>query len=165
MTRDELRAASCELRAHLREVLDAEAITKLVTKYRIQQRERNLDVFKLIVALILAGGTHAGGRQYDVLRTYVDNGAPRIVRGTFYAWFTEPLLELLANLLDRAIAIGLGSRHGARQETPHPPASRSPPEDLRLVVPIRRSHSGGAGNRTRQGGLRQTCTTGRGFEP
>ena len=95
-----------ELRAHLREVLDAEAIATLAAKYRIQQRERKLDVFEFVVALILAGGTHEGGRQYDVLRTYVANGAPRIVRGTFYAWFTEPLLELLANLLDRAIAVG-----------------------------------------------------------
>ena len=38
--------------------------------------------------------------------TYVDNGAPRVVRGTFYAWFTEPLLKLLTELLQRAIAIG-----------------------------------------------------------
>ena len=124
MTRDELRAASCELRAHLREVLDAEAITKLVTKYRIQQRERNLDVFKLIVALILAGGTHAGGRQYDVLRTYVDNGAPRIVRGTFYAWFTEPLLELLAKLLDGALAIGQRQANHARLSWGSPSLAR-----------------------------------------
>lgn len=95
-----------ELRAHLREVLDAEAIATLAMKYRIQQRERKLDVFEFVVALILAGGTHEGGRQYDVLRTYVENGAPRVVRGTFYAWFTEPLFELLGKLLERAIAAG-----------------------------------------------------------
>ena len=95
-----------ELREHLREVLDADAIRALVAKYGIQERERKLDVFEFVVALILAGGTHEGGRQYDVLRTYVDNGAPRVVRGTFYAWFTEPLLKLLTELLQRAIAIG-----------------------------------------------------------
>jgi putative transposase len=95
-----------ELREHLREVLDAEAISVLVAKYGIQERERKLDVFEFVVALILTGGTHEGGRQYDVLRTYVDNGAPRVVRGTFYAWFTEPLLKLLTDLLDQAIAIG-----------------------------------------------------------
>jgi hypothetical protein len=77
-----------------------------VAKYGIQERERKLDVFEFVVALILGGGTHEGGRQYDVLRTYVDNGAPRVVRGTFYAWFTEPRLKLLTDLLDRAIAIG-----------------------------------------------------------
>lgn len=95
-----------ELREHLREVLDADAIGALIAKYGIQERERKLDVFEFVVALIMAGGTHEGGRQYDVLRTYVDNGAPRVVRGTFYAWFTEPLLELLTELLQRAIAIG-----------------------------------------------------------
>lgn len=95
-----------ELREHLREVLDADAIGALIAKYGIQERERKLDVFEFVVALIMAGGTHEGGRQYDVLRTYVDNGAPRVVRGTFYAWFTEPLLKLLTALLQRAIAIG-----------------------------------------------------------
>src|SRR5690606_15518273 len=95
-----------ELREHLREVLDADAIGALIAKYGIQERERKLDVFEFVVALIMAGGTHEGGRQYDVLRTYVDNGAPRVVRGTFYAWFTEPLLKLLTELLQRAIAIG-----------------------------------------------------------
>jgi hypothetical protein len=95
-----------ELREHLREVLDADAIGALVAKYGIQERERKLDVFEFVVALILAGGTHEGGRQYDVLRTYVDNGAPRVVRGTFYAWFTEPLVQLLTDLLEKAIALG-----------------------------------------------------------
>lgn len=95
-----------ELRGHLREILDAEAIGSLAKRYGIQERERKLDVFEFVVALILAGGTHEGGRQYDVLRTYVDNGAPRVVRGTFYSWFTEPLLQLLTELLDKAIAIG-----------------------------------------------------------
>ena len=67
-------------------------------------------MFELVVALILAGGTHEGGRQYDVLRTYIDNGAPRVVRGTFYSWFTEPLLHLLVELLDKAIAVGQRQR-------------------------------------------------------
>ena len=77
------------LRAHLLEALSADAVRALADKYGIQERERKLDVFEFVVALIMAGGTHEGGRQYDVLRTYVENGAPRVVRGTFYAWFTE----------------------------------------------------------------------------
>lgn len=95
-----------ELREHLREVLDEGEINALVTRYGIQERERKLNVFEFVVALIVAGGTHEGGRQYDVLRTYIDNGAPPVVRGTFYAWFTEPLRALLVDLLGRAIAIG-----------------------------------------------------------
>ncbi|HEY2848381.1 MAG TPA: IS4 family transposase [Gemmatimonadaceae bacterium] len=95
-----------ELREHLGETLDSIAIGALAEKYGIQERERKLNVLELVVALILAGGTHEGGRQYDVLRTYVANGAAAVVRGTFYAWFTEPLVKLLAELLDRAIAVG-----------------------------------------------------------
>jgi hypothetical protein len=94
------------LREHLRETLNAEAILGLVAQYGVRERERKLNVFELVVALILAGGTHEGGRQYDVLRTYLENGAPRVRRGTFYGWFTEPLLKLLTELLDGAIAVG-----------------------------------------------------------
>lgn len=95
-----------ELRAHLVETLDATAIGALAEKYGVQERERKLNLFEFVVALILAGGTHEGGRQYDVLRTYLASGAAPVVRGTFYAWFTEPLLKLLTELLDRAIAVG-----------------------------------------------------------
>ena len=92
------------LREHLRETLNVDAIRDLVDKYGVQERERKLNVFEFLVALILAGGTHEGGRQYDILRTYLQNGAPKIRCGTFYSWFTEPLLRLLTELLDRAIA-------------------------------------------------------------
>jgi len=95
-----------ELREHLTQTLDATAIDALAEKYGVQERERKLNVFEFVVALILAGGTHEGGRQYDVLRTYLANGAAPVARGTFYAWFTEPLLKLLTELLDRAIAAG-----------------------------------------------------------
>jgi putative transposase len=94
------------LRAHLRETLSIDAIRALADKYGAQERERKLDVFEFVVALILAGGTHEGGRQYDILRTYIENGAESVRRGTFYGWFTAPLLELLTELLDRAITIG-----------------------------------------------------------
>ena len=94
------------LREHLRETLSVEAIRGLADKYGVQERERKFDVFEFVVALILAGGTHEGGRQYDILRTYLENGAPKVRRGTFYGWFTSPLLLLLTELLDRAIAVG-----------------------------------------------------------
>jgi hypothetical protein len=95
-----------ELRGHLRATLDAKKIRELAEKYGAQVRERKLMLVELVVALILCGGTHEGGRQYDVLRTYVENGAPHVTRGTFYSWFTEPLLQLLTELLERAIALG-----------------------------------------------------------
>ena len=94
------------LRQHLRDTLNADAIRQIADKYGVQERERKLDVFEFVVALILAGGTHEGGRQYDVLRTYLENGAPKVRRGTFYGWFTKPLLQLLTELLEHAVAVG-----------------------------------------------------------
>jgi hypothetical protein len=55
---------------------------------------------------VCSSDLHEGGRQYDILRTYIENGAESVRRGTFYGWFTAPLLELLTELLKRAIAIG-----------------------------------------------------------
>lgn len=95
-----------ELKEHLQAVLPLEKLAELAKEYRFVQRERELDVVQFIIALILSGGTHEAGRQFDVLRRYAESGAPRVVRGAFYAWFTDPLEKLLAHLLERAIAVG-----------------------------------------------------------
>ena len=95
-----------ELRRHLHSVIPLGALTELAKKYGLVQRERELDIVQLVIALVLSGGTHEGGRQFDGLRRYVESGAPRVVRGAFYAWFAAPLEALLADLLARAIAVG-----------------------------------------------------------
>ena len=86
-------------------VLPLEMIEQLAKDYNVVERERQLDVAQLIVALVLCGGTHEGGRQFDVLRQYIENGAPKVVRGGIYAWFTRPL-DAPMDLLERAIAVG-----------------------------------------------------------
>ena len=101
-----------ELRELFVAVLGGGGLDALVEKYGVQQRERKRDVYEFIVALILAGGTHDGGRQYDILRTYLANGGPKVARGTFYSWFTEPLRALLVECLEHAI------RFGAREPSP-----------------------------------------------
>jgi len=95
-----------ELRKHLRAVMPLEAVRALAKEYGVVERQRELDIVQLVVALVLSGGTHEGGRQYDVFRRYLESGAPRVVRGAFYAWFTEPLEKLLTELLERAIRAG-----------------------------------------------------------
>ena len=94
------------LKEHITKVLDLVGIEALAREYRVVQRERQLDIVSLVIALILSGGTHEGGRQYDVLRTYIENGAPSIVRGVFYSWFHAPLERLMSELLRRAIEVG-----------------------------------------------------------
>jgi putative transposase len=95
-----------ELKLHMQTVFPLELLRQLAKEYRVVQRERELDIVQLIIALVLCGGTHEGGRQFDVLRRYVEGGAPRVVRGAFYAWFAAPLEAMLADLLERAIAVG-----------------------------------------------------------
>jgi len=94
------------LKHHLQAVLPLEKLDALAKEYRVVQRVRELDLVQLITALVLSGGTHEAGRQFDVLRRYVESGAPRVVRGAFYAWFTAPLERLLGHLLERAIVVG-----------------------------------------------------------
>ena len=95
-----------ELRELFRATLDPSMLGELVEQYGVQQRDRKLNVIELLIALILTGGTHEGGRQYDVLRTYLQNTSTKVKRSAFYGWFTEPLERVLAVLLARAIDAG-----------------------------------------------------------
>ena len=85
-------------------VFGRELMLGLAREYKLVQRERSLDVVRLVLALVLTGGTEECGRQYAVLSNYLDSGAPHVVRGGFYAWFNEPLERLLTELLRRAQA-------------------------------------------------------------
>jgi putative transposase len=95
-----------QLRKHLQAVIPLETIRSLAKEYGVVERQRELDIVQLVVALVLAGGTHEGGRQYDALRRYLESDARPVVRGAFYAWFTAPLERLLTDLLDRAMVVG-----------------------------------------------------------
>lgn len=95
-----------QLRDMMTRVFNADDVEALARHYGVVERRRQLDVVMLVASLVLAGGTHEGGRQYDALRIYVENGAPKVVRGAFYAWFTEPLERLLIELLRRAVEVG-----------------------------------------------------------
>jgi putative transposase len=88
-------------------VFERERMLELARDYKLVQRERSLDVVRLVLGLVMTGGTEECGRQYAVLRNYLDSGAPRVVRGGFYAWFNEPLEQLLTELLSRALAEAL----------------------------------------------------------
>lgn len=95
-----------ELKRHMQTVLPLDALERLAREFGVIERDRRLDVVQLVIALVLNGGTHEGGRQFDVLRRYLESGAPRVVRGAFYSWFTAPLESLLRELLGRAITVG-----------------------------------------------------------
>lgn len=99
-----------ELRQHFLDILPAQLLIQLAQRYGLVERQRQLDVVQLVLALVLCGGTHEGGRQYDVLRRYLEGDAPTVVRGAFYAWFDHPLENLMTELLKRAMALGQKQR-------------------------------------------------------
>ena len=99
-----------DLRQVLGQVFRPGRINDLAREYGVLERERALDVLGFVLSLILAGGTHDGGRQYDVMRTYVENGAKKVARSAFYAWFNDPIERLLTKLLEEAMLVAMQSK-------------------------------------------------------
>lgn len=115
-----------ELETMLHMVLPEEEIRSLADAVCLQQRHRKMDVVALVRALVLTGGTPGGGRQADALRAYLEQGAPNVVRGAFYAWFNEKLTMLLTQLAARACAY-------ARQMPVHLPGPLAGRRDWRVI--------------------------------
>ena len=93
-----------DLREVFETVLPEEALHAAVAAAGLQERQRKLDAQRLLRAMVIAAATGYGGRQADVMRLYFELGAPRVVRGGFYAWFGRPLEAVMEDIRDRALA-------------------------------------------------------------
>ena len=91
------------LRKAVRDHLPRKAVEAWVDELGVQKRSRRRDLYALIVALVMTAGSDDSGRQADVLETYNDEAKKKVVRGSFYAWFTDLLALLLRRLLDDAM--------------------------------------------------------------
>lgn len=87
------------LRNAVRSHLPRETVLAHAEEAGVQKRTRKLDLYYLVVALVMAGGSDDSGRQADVYEAYLDEVDQKVVRGSFYAWFTDLLAELLRRLL------------------------------------------------------------------
>jgi hypothetical protein len=67
------------------------------------QRERKLDVVRLLRAMVIAAATGYGGRQADAMRLYLHNTKERLSRGAFYRWFGPALEKVMAHVRERAL--------------------------------------------------------------
>jgi putative transposase len=94
------------LKQLMTDVLKVEDLLGFATSYGVVEREGQLDVVGFLLSLVLNGGTHDGGRQVDVLRTYLEQGYQRVNRSSFYERFTDSVRRLLEELLRRAIRAG-----------------------------------------------------------
>lgn len=82
----------------------AEHIEAVAREHKVQQRVRKLDVSALVVSLVMTAGSDDSGRQADVYAAYKRESGKDLVRGSFYAWFTEALAAMLKALAEQALA-------------------------------------------------------------
>lgn len=94
------------LKQLMMDVLKVDDLLAFAKSYGVVEREGQLDVVGFLLSLVLNGGTHEGGRQTDVLRTYLERGYKRVERSSFYERFTDSVRRLLEDLLARAIEAG-----------------------------------------------------------
>jgi hypothetical protein len=93
-----------ELKEIMETVLPESVLQRAVEAAGFEQRERKRDALKFLRAMLAAASSPAGGRQADIMRTYFENGAPRVARGSFYDWFGPPLEEVMKELSRTALA-------------------------------------------------------------
>lgn len=85
-------------------VLPESVLRRAVDAAGFEQRERKRDALKFLRAMLASASSPAGGRQADIMRTYFENGAPRVARGSFYDWFGPALEEVMKELSKTALA-------------------------------------------------------------
>jgi hypothetical protein len=87
-------------------VLPGSVLKKAVEAAKFEQRARKRDALTLLRAMIMSAASPSGGRQADIMRTYFENGAPEVARGSFYDWFGPALEEVMAELSRSALHFG-----------------------------------------------------------
>lgn len=116
-----------DLRDVMEQVLPEEVILGMVEAAKFQERTRKRDALGFVRAMVIAAATGYGGRQRDVARVYFENGAPKVARGGFYAWFGPQLEATLLGLSQRAL------EYARAQPLDVPPLLRRHARDWHIV--------------------------------
>lgn len=87
-------------------ILPEDDLRKIIARAKFEERSRKRDAVAFVRAMVIAAATGYGGRQRDVARIYFENGAQRVVRGGFYAWFGKELESAMDAIARRAIKYG-----------------------------------------------------------
>lgn len=116
-----------DLQQILEQVLPQDAIQQMVEAAKFQERARKRDAVAFIRAMVIAAATGYGGRQRDVARLYFEQGAPKVARGGFYAWFGPQLEATMAGLSQRAI------QYARAQPLDMPPVMKRCARDWHIV--------------------------------
>jgi putative transposase len=91
----------------LREVfevlLPTEAIVFFATQLGVVERERLFDVVEFVRAAVVATSSPSGGLQADIIRNYLESGAPAMARSALYRKFDEEFEKLMQVLVENAL--------------------------------------------------------------
>ena len=93
-----------ELRDLLETLLPEELMLGAITAAGFQERQRKLRALLFLRAMVLAAASSEGGRQASVFRLYIQAGAPRVARASFYDWFGPALAQVMAKVSAQAMA-------------------------------------------------------------
>lgn len=92
------------LREIFNRVISEEAILGQSHILGMIQRERKLDIVRLVRSMVLGAGSDDSGRLSDAMNYYLQESPDeRVVRGIFYGWMTEDFAELLRFVAVRAL--------------------------------------------------------------
>jgi hypothetical protein len=104
MTNEKRKLDGEQVREIFEAVLPDNELKNIVERTHFEERTRKRDAVAFLRAMVIAAATESGGRQRDVARVYFENGAPKVGRGGFYAWFGTELEEAMVQLARRGIA-------------------------------------------------------------
>lgn len=93
-----------ELRDLLTTLLPEDVMLKAAEAAGFQERVRKLQAVTFLRSMVLAASGPECGRQANVMRMYLEGGAPRVARASFYDWFGSPLEQVMEELARRATA-------------------------------------------------------------
>lgn len=103
-TEMEATMEGADVRKIFEAILPEEALVAIIEDAEMQDRQRKLQTLELVRAMVLASAAGSGGRQADVLRLYLYNGARKVTRCSFYSWFTTSLEAAMAAVRKLALS-------------------------------------------------------------
>jgi hypothetical protein len=92
------------LRQIFNKVISEEAILGQSRSLGLIQRERKLDIVRLVRSMVLGAGSDDSGRLSDAMSYYLqEKPGDRVVRGIFYGWMTDDFADLMRFVAARAL--------------------------------------------------------------
>lgn len=89
----------------LQAVLPADEIKRVCEEFGVVQRDRKLDIVKLVYSLALSAGSDDSGVLAEAMKRYNSETEPqkRVVRGGFYNWLDKEMAKLMEHLVEQAV--------------------------------------------------------------